>query len=592
MSILTRLSPTLLTKAALLRLGLLGCLTASSVWLGFFAFTPEQGLDFFKRYGYFTTLVTLGIWLFLLIRTTLSDLSRIRAHLPELAGVVLLILSLISIYRWAEPEGFNIFSDEPSLAAGSLHIHQTRQFGLPVMAEYLDGEFAITSSSYSKRPFLYPFLVATLHDLTGYRVANTWLTNQLLAAAILGLLYRVGRHISGKWGGLLALLFFGSLPLFAHASIGAGLDLLNTFFLLMLLWLGIRYLDDPTGTARAGAVAVTGVLLSQSRTEAIIMVLPVALLLFWGWVKARNLILPTSALLCPVLLIPTAWHLRIFQLDSKFFEFLDDRQPFGPQYLFGWKGAESNLLNAFEFYLTPTDYHAMAGPLTIFALVAWGISVWWLLHGRRLSSALHSALLIWGGGILFHWLLIHCYYWGQLTDPLASRFALPSLLLLALGAPVALALAPKPRRRTLTLGMMTAALSIFVLISLPLFYYRNYSTYLPMPQEHEWAMDWAKNQDKATTLILTKRPLPWITEEYAVIDPWLAPQKIGQSLKQSPYQSVYAMQRILREPATGQRYEEDAWELPEGWRRAELISQHTISLNIYARIYRIAPIAQ
>jgi len=561
------------------------CLSGLAFWLGFHATTPVEGLALFKRYGYLALLFTFGLWIALGIRSVFIP----RPNLPwrEIVGVVVIILGLLIFYRWAESPGYNVLYDEAGFAASALQIHLHRDFGLPLVSEMLEGQLAITASAISKRPYVFPFIVASLHDITGFRPANAWLANQLLTGVVLGFVYLIGRRLAGWPGGLCALLFWAALPLTAHSAVGSGLDVTNSLFLAALLWFGMRYVDAPKAPARAGVVAVTGVLLAQSRTEAGIFILLTGALLFLGWLRARQAVLPWSLLLCPLLMVPTALHVRIFQTSPKYFEFLEaGKSPFGLDYLVGNGETVGNLAHAMNFFFNTNPDLAMIWPITVFALVAWGIALCGLWRQRR---ALRDDVKVAGlfvAGTMLHLLLILCYFWGQINDPIAARFAFPALMALMLGAPLALAM--HPGVRFLRTAFLAAAAGVLLLCSMPTMALQNYASSHDLDREKVWFREMTAGLKSDNVFILDTRVLPWIAEGFAAAPPRID-DRLPDAMKELNTLEFYYVERILRDPQTGRKRLEEGADLPKDWQRLEVLGVGMFAPNILIRLSRVEP---
>jgi len=565
------------------KLVLLFCLSGLAFWLGFFATTPEEGLELFKRFAYLPLLITFGLWIALVVRSLMIP----KPELPwrEIAGVAGLILAILLFYRWAEPVGYNVLNDEAGFAAAAVQIHLHREFGLPLISEIVDGELVIAASGLSKRPYVYPFIVSLLHDLTGFRPANAWFANQLLTAAIFALVYLIGRRLAGWAGGLSALLFWAALPLTAHSAVGSGLDAANTLFLAATLWLGMRYVEAPTATARAGAVAVTGVLLAQSRTEAGVFVLLTGALLLFGWIRARQWILPWSLLLCPMLMVPTALHVRIFQTNRDYFEFLEEQQsPFGLRYLFGDGETMGNLAHAASFFFNTNPDLAMVWPVTALGLAGWVIALAGLGWRRRSWSDDIRVVGLFVFGALLHLVLILCYFWGQIDDPLAARFAFPALMALMLGPPLALSLFSNAG--PLRTALLAAAAGVCLFCAFPTMAMQNYGSSQDLASEKQWLRDVSSDLDPDDVFVFDTNVLPWIAEGFATA-PLDVSDELPEVVKNLRGLDFYFVERVLRNPETGDKQSEA--DIPKHWRRKEIVGIGMFAPNVLIRVIRVEP---
>src|SRR5690606_34452840 len=113
-----------------------------------------------------------------------------------------------------ERPGFKILADEVLLLGTSMGMHYQREAAYPVRATDVQGPFTILASVLDKRPLFFPFLTATVHDLTGYRPENAFYLNMGLAVLFLAAAYAVGASAGGgRWTGVLAVVLFAGLPL-------------------------------------------------------------------------------------------------------------------------------------------------------------------------------------------------------------------------------------------------------------------------------------------------------------------------------------------------------------------------------------------
>src|SRR5690606_27299935 len=146
----------------------------------------------------------------------------------------------------------------------------------------LGTNFVLFQGDLDKRPLLFPFLVATLHDLTGYRPENSFIFNAILTPVLFGLLYLVARGVSGVGGGVSAVLLFATIPLVTQTIAGGGFEALNLVMILVVTHLGMRYAAEPS-SSRLCAFCLSGVLLAQVRYESVLFVVPVAMAIGYVW---------------------------------------------------------------------------------------------------------------------------------------------------------------------------------------------------------------------------------------------------------------------------------------------------------------------
>jgi hypothetical protein len=256
------------------RLQLLMFTAVLAVVLGFFAVSPDRALYLMTLGGYWTILGT-TVWFFWalwpLVRETrpwalpAGPAAWAAPALVAGCGVLLLV---------HETYGFKILMDEIMLLGTSMGMHFDKHPLVPIRGHDLQGAFQLLDGRIDKRPLFQPFLVSTLHDLTGYRPENVFVLNTGLTFVLLGLVYRAGRKIAGQAAGIVAVLLLASLPLLAQNATGGGFELLNLVMIMSTLLLGLRY-AEKRDLASQQALLLSGVLLAQTRYESILFLLPV-----------------------------------------------------------------------------------------------------------------------------------------------------------------------------------------------------------------------------------------------------------------------------------------------------------------------------
>ena len=109
---------------------------------------------------------------------------------------------------------------------------------------------------------------------------------------------------------MFAVALMATLPLLGQNATGAGMELHNLTMIALVAALAVLYLRAPDD-ARLVALVLGAVLLSQSRYESVIFVLPTLVVIVLGWLRAGRVLLPWPVVLAPLLLVPYAWHNRV-----------------------------------------------------------------------------------------------------------------------------------------------------------------------------------------------------------------------------------------------------------------------------------------
>lgn len=492
------------------RLAAFGLAGLAALYLGFVHFPVSTALSLLRYGGYYVILLTFILWLAAvgrLVRSSAQPAPRPREQWAA-AGLMLLLAVLAVTHETFRSK---ILYDEYVLQSTAYNLHYFRDNAAMVRGYEIQGVFLPTDSYVDKRPIFFPFLLSLVHDLSGYRLGNVFGLNTGLFLVALGLVGWVGWKLNGWRGGLLAIGLLGSLPLFAQNATGSGMELLNLCMLLAVILHAAAWLARPEERTLSGLVLGV-VLLVQSRYESALYVLPAALIIVLGWWRARRLIITGTVLAAPLLLLPVALQQKVISNSPLMWELRDNQTSrFSVEYLAG------NLKGAYQFFTATGVTQAnspLLGLLGGAALLVVGWRLW--RHRARLleTGPLPVSLLAFGAGILAVTGLIMFYYWAELNDPMAARFALPLHLLLVL---LVVAAAAWGDRRWPVSVVALGAVALFILGgSSPRQAYHYYSHM--GNDEIAWEQRVVAARPPITRLIVTnKSTLPWLIDRTPAI---------------------------------------------------------------------------
>ena len=341
-----------------------------------------------------------------------------------------------------EPFGFKILMDEVVLLGTSMSMHFEKAVLVPSMANDYEGSFRIIEAYLDKRPYFHPFLISLLHDLTGYRPINTFILNIILTPVMLALAYRFGHKLTSQRGGILSVLLLTSLPLLAQNAVGGHFEILNLVMILAAMLLGCRYLQKLDGPSLT-AFCYAGLLLTQTRYEGVIFVIPIGLIVLLGWHRKGEVQLPWQVILAPLLLVCIPMQFFISMSKDRFWQLKDT----GKDQVFSFRFFGDNLQDAgkYLFHYGQTNSNSLL--LSLLGLVAVAYFLVYVvlrLDGFTRQEQPRFVLSFFLLAVLASFALAMGYHWGHLTDPVASRFCLPLLLVAALAVPVVLQKWPAP----------------------------------------------------------------------------------------------------------------------------------------------------
>ena len=490
------------------RLACFGAAAVAAVYLGFIGVPVAAAENFVKRGGYYVILGAFALFLHALWRhgRTRSPWSEplTRRQVWITAGVIALF-SLLAI--GAEPFRPKVLYDEFVLQSTAFNMHYFRDVATMVRGYDIQGVFLSTDNYLDKRPYFYPFLISLVHDLTGYRALNACLVNAVLMPVSLALAFIFGRLLTRWTGGLLAVLLLGSLPLLGQNATGSGMELLNVVMILAGLILATEYLRAPTNESLT-AFLLCVVLLAQARYESALYAAAAALITVFGWRRAQRIVLPWSASLVPLLLIPCALQNKVLSNSPVLWELGEQATT---RFSIGF--LPKNIHGCVNFLFNTSGQQANSLLLTLTGLVA---LVWVLgrvVHSRfalRPARPAPLALTCFGGVILANTFLVFCYYWSSFDDPMASRFSLPLYLLLAFAV---VRMAADCDRRWPVTGTFIALVALFAWGFTTTRYASHFYSHLGI-DEIEWQRRFVQSLPPGRRLIITNRStLPWLVNK-------------------------------------------------------------------------------
>src|SRR6478609_5618128 len=290
-----------------------------AIILGFVAIPPVPALALMTVGGYWAMLATFTWFVWSLSRLARHDGWRPARPARGEWKIVALVAGCGFLLLVHERYGFKILMDEIMLLGTSMGMHFDKHPLYPIRGHDLQGAFQLLDGRLDKRPLFQPFLVSTLHDLTGYRPENVFVLNTALTFGLLALAYRVGRRLVGVEAGVVVVLLLTSLPLLAQNATGGGFEMLNLFMILLTFLLGLRFAERRDAASQQ-ALLLSAVLLAQTRYESILFLLPVGLLVLWAWWKEQRPVLDWGAVFMPLLFVPAALHQKIFSARASSWE--------------------------------------------------------------------------------------------------------------------------------------------------------------------------------------------------------------------------------------------------------------------------------
>lgn len=571
------------------RLWLLIVVVLSVVVFARWIVEPTQGYGLVVRGGYWFMLVLVG--LFLRAAGPLAW-ARFRAATYGRFELGVAGLIMVTVVTWTahDKPGFKILADESLLCGTAMGLHYEREAAYPNRATDVQGSFQVLAAVLDKRPLLFPFLVATIHDLTGYRVENAFYLNMVFGGGFLWLIYLLGWRISGeRWAGVAALLLFAGLPLLAQQSTGAGFDLLNLLLIVVFALLLVVYLEKPDDESRLEAFIYGALLLASTRYESLLLLPLAGLAALVGWQRAGKVVLSWPLMLSPIFLLPILIQNRIFAGASGAWEMasMNATKPFGFQYL------APNLGHALAFFFDLSGAQPNSPLFAIMGLLSLPFFGLWIIRVVRQGRQVAMTDLAWAitGMGLLGILAVHMFYfWGQFDHPVIRRLSLPVHLLLLVATLVMGARLLRSARAWKAVVLVVVGGMLFH--SMPVMARQAYRTTYSPGVEYQLRQDFLSTLADRNVLLIDNDAHFWILHHICASPAKnLDKRKEGliYHLRNHSFQAVYVFQSILVDEQTGKRSVDPEDDIGPDF-ELETVWEKKVRTLLFARISRITAI--
>ncbi len=412
------------------RIILFALIAALACRLGFWTFSPRVAVNLVQDYGYAGMLGTFGLFVWSVVRLVCWN-KVVESWRAGGWKIVLLVVAASAVLHIQEPHGFKVVNDEILQLSASQRMHFSREAQTVSRAYELGSNFELLQGELDKRPLFFPFLISTLHDVSGYRPENAFILNALLTPVLLGLLYLVIRLVAGPPGGVSAVLLFITAPLLTQTVAGGGFEVLNLVMILATLYLGMHYAAAPSA-ATVSAFALAGVLLAQVRYESVLFVVPVgAVILYVSW-KNRVLELPWPLLCAPLLLVIYPLQFNLLRLRPDLWQMGDRPSGHG---VYSLAYFYENVGRALRYFFSGDHSQSNSHLVAVGGII--GIGFFWMhLYRQHREMAqnkpAHTVFAVFIVALCAQAFLMLCYFWGAFDEVLTVRLSLPTQLLFVL----------------------------------------------------------------------------------------------------------------------------------------------------------------
>lgn len=508
---------------------------------------PFSWLPGLIRYG---TIPILAVTLLLFAVVLIRQVRRLPkpAIKKRFNKYIIAFILAVSAYQFVHEDlGYKILMDEYNLTATSLNIHLQKTAYTPTRGLEVQGDFMFVEGYIDKRPFLYPFLLSIVHDLTGYRVSNPHVLNAILTVALFLVVYMAGFHLGKKRGGVLAVLLLAGLPLLGQNATGAGFELLNFLFIALTLYLSLSLTARP-GLDKETLLVLSAVLLAHIRYESFLFLCPVLLLLAFRWKASPKIGPGWITVLAPWLLAPLILQNRWFRSRTDLWELPGDvSNPFSFSYL------PDNIGHAVMYFFnwSPEFPNSLLltvlGFLSLFFLLV--VSLKRLQNWLRFKPRDYDVLGLWGAALILHLLVILAYHAGRLDSHFATRLGFPIHLILVL-APVWL-LVKEKKSNPYWSTLLAGSVIFLVTVSAPhssqaIFTKKNF-----IEREFRWALKVLDEQPEQHYLIVDSHLSHWLSfkkQGMLIQQAKSSGDLVLHELASGKFREIYVLQRIEMDP--------------------------------------------
>lgn len=533
------------TRLLLLTVALVVVIGLRFVWL-----SPAAGMAFQIHAGYYVVLLALGLWVLLGVKFLKSLEIDFRELIRTEKCAAVLILTGTVILQIYEPHVLRVLYDETSHAAGALVMHYEKKAVMPAISHYVGDVFVIGDFYPSFRQYLFQVVVSLAHDLTGYRLSNVFFVNGLLTFLLLVATYAAAKMLAGRLAGYCSLGLLITLPLLAQNATSGGYDVLNLFLVATLLLIVFQLVNVPASRRKPSLdfAVFTALLLSMSRYESILYLIPLAGIVAWLWIRERAISLTWYSVISPFFLLPNMVSNLIMFSNPRYLH--AHLRKAGEEY-FGLNYLPKHISEA-VFYLFQYDNSAtnslllsIVGVISILFLLIYVIR-----YGRTLSTV--SVFAIFSVWIVLLYIFVLSQFWSSPTDILASRFILPLYLVFALAGgwlTSQFALLRKSPRFALF-----PILGWFIIYTAPTVS-KSMATYGFVTSRGEnWLMQKASQSDRTQTLYVASSNVGLVANKFASagIDMLNKDSRaFVRALKAGLYKDIIIYQSMEIDPKTG-----------------------------------------
>jgi hypothetical protein len=273
-----------------------------------------------------------------------------------------------------------------------------------------------------------------------------------------------------------------------------------------------------------------------------------------GWIRAGRLFLTWPAIFAPLLLAPYAWHNRVLSATPMLWQLQE-----GQTSRFSLAYLEGNLESAWTFFFNFGPHLANSGYLSVLGALAtvWALARAWRWARSPCRPPIPPEIFgfaAFAAGVIANLAVIMFYYWSRLDDVIASRFALPICLVLALVMGIFVRAcdrwwAPASRLAATGLALWVAGWCI------PAIARHTYTSQNLVMQELEWEHEELGRRPGPLLFVTNKSTIPFVLWRIPTVINGVARQRteqIAYHMKEGTFREVIVAQALRPTSAAGE----------------------------------------
>ncbi|MBT3483241.1 MAG: hypothetical protein HN457_17605 [Opitutales bacterium] len=471
--------------------------SALSIFVGFFLFEPAEAGEMFGQTGYWFILATAILFACLVAKNYGSNICSWFLDKKQWPVIAFAFVATIFLYT-REGGGFKITFDEHTISNVAKSLHFER------LAIYRESSLPGIENTYAidKRPILFQFLLATVHDIFGYSISNAFYLNGFLTGILLLLLFSCVSKLYDQRAGWFVILLTCCSPLIGQNASGGGLEIINLVGIISCFLLAQKYADNPHLIGRFSCLIVAAALFSHARYESPFLVLPVIATISMHWIRLKFTQISWPAVVVPLIFISIAWQHSYTASFESFNQYKYDTDG-----LFSLSYMSTNLGHATNFLFTSNKFSSNSPLIAVLGITGLVSIISFNLTRFKAWSAkckeLHTAQ-IFGVAIVAEFILILGFTYGQLDDPIVTRLGMPFLVLILICAGLSLSMLQSVRSKLKP--AIYILIAICFIYALPLYSNHLYTKNNKVLESMEWIMAHHKKLPKGNYLYISKYP--------------------------------------------------------------------------------------